>query len=250
MKSNSWDSWSKNPNIEKTKLRVEKKLPTMECTKQLKKIINKIYKPKMKILDFGCASGHYYLELSKLNKNLKYTGYDATKYYISFAKKHFKHNKNVNFKVENLLSKNKNLKEKFDIVYSCNVLLHLPEIVQPIKNLLSKTNRYCIIRTLVDEHTHISQYLVKDLFDKKGKPTDYIYQNTYSYNYIKKIINNNGNYNVRFENDVFNKKLISNEYQSMTKSMKDPDTTKISNNLQISGSKVFNWKWIVIKKNS
>ena len=113
-----------------------------------------------------------------------------------------------------------------------------------------KKNRYCIIRTLVDEHTHISQYLVKDLFDKKGKPTDYIYQNTYSYNYIKKIINNNGNYNVRFENDVFNKKLISNEYQSMTKSMKDPDTTKISNNLQISGSKVFNWKWIVIKKNS
>ena len=79
MKSNSWDTWSKNPNTEKTKLRVEKKLPTMECTKQLKKIINKIYKPKMKILDFGCASGHYYLELSKLNKDLKYTGYDATK---------------------------------------------------------------------------------------------------------------------------------------------------------------------------
>ena len=61
----------------------------MEC-QTIKKIIAKIYKPKMKILDFGCASGHYYLELRKLDKNLKYTGYDATKNYINFAKKHFK----------------------------------------------------------------------------------------------------------------------------------------------------------------
>ena len=74
MKFDNWDSWSINPDEEKTKLRVKKKLPTMECTKQLKKIISKIYKPKMEILDFGCASGHYYLELSKLSKNFKYMG--------------------------------------------------------------------------------------------------------------------------------------------------------------------------------
>ena len=36
MKYNNWDTWSKNPNTEKTKLRVLKKLPVMECTKQLK----------------------------------------------------------------------------------------------------------------------------------------------------------------------------------------------------------------------
>ena len=143
MKNNNWDTWSKNPSTEKTKLRAVKKLPTMECTKQLKKIIDKVYKPKMKILDFGCASGHYYLELNKLNKNLNYTGYDATKNYINFAKKNFKNNPNVTFKVENLLSKNKKIKEKFDIVYCCNVLLHLPELKLPIKNLLSRTNKYC-----------------------------------------------------------------------------------------------------------
>ena len=248
MKNNYWDTWSKNPKVEKTKLRVTNKLPTMECTKQLKKILEKIYKPKMKILDFGCASGHYYLELKKLDKDIKYTGFDATQNYINFAKKYFKKNKNINFKVKNLLSNNISSKEKFDIVYSCNVLLHLPEILKPIKNLLSLTNKYCIIRTLVDSHTHISKHLVKDNFDKKNEPTHYAFQNTYSYEYLKKIINRNGKYKIIFENDVYNKKIISNEYKSITKKTKDPDTTRISNNLQISGSKVFNWKWLIIKK--
>lgn len=248
MKNNNWDTWSKSPSREKTKLRVLKKLPTMECTKQLKKIIDKVYKPKMKILDFGCASGHYYLELNKLNKNLNYTGYDATKNYINFAKKNFKNNPNVTFKVENLLSKNKKIKEKFDIVYCCNVLLHLPELKLPIKNLLSRTNKYCIIRTLVDNHTHFSHYLEKEVFDKKGNPTYYTFQNTYSYEYVKKIINKNGNYSIKFLNDEFNSKLINSEYRSITKKTKNADSTKVSNDIQISGSKVFNWKWIIIKK--
>lgn len=254
MKFDNWDSWSINPDEEKTKLRVKKKLPTMECTKQLKKIISKIYKPKMEILDFGCASGHYYLELSKLSKNFKYMGYDATKNYINFAKKHFKNNKNVNFKVESLLSRSIKPKQKFDIVYCCNVLLHLPELKLPIRNLLSRTKKYCIIRTLVDEHTHTSQYLVRDIFDKKGNPTHMTYQNTYSYNYIKKTIKDYGNYNIKFENDVFNKNLINEEYKTINKKTnfdkfnENADSTKVYNNLQISGSKVFNWKWVIIEK--
>ena len=248
MKYKNWDAWSKNPNTEKTKLRVLKKLPIMECTKQLKGIISKIYKPKMRILDFGCASGHYYLELNKLNKNFKYTGYDATKSYIDFAKRYFKKNKNVNFKVESLLSQSLNPKEKFDIVYCCNVLLHLPELKQPIKNLLSRTNKYCIIRTLVDDHIHLSQYLKKDVFDRNGNPTNYAYQNTYSYNYIKKTIKNIGNYNIKFEEDTFSKKLVHDEYKQITKSTQNRHSTRISDGLQISGSKVFNWKWVIIKK--
>lgn len=248
MKNIYWDTWSKDPNTEKTKLRVLKKLPVMECTKQLKKIIAKIYKPKMKILDFGCASGHYYLELRKLDKNLKYTGYDATKNYINFAKKHFKKNKNVSFRVENLVSKRQKSIEKFDIVYSCNVLLHLPELKQPIKNLLSRTVKYCIIRTLVDDHTHLSQYLKRDILNKQGNPTYFNYQNTYSYNYIKDTIKNFGNFKIKFEEDLFNTKSINKEYKKITKDTKNRGSTRISDGLQISGSKVFNWKWIIIEK--
>ena len=42
----------------------------MESAKQLRKIIFKIYKPNMKILDVGCASGHYYNSLKKIDNKL------------------------------------------------------------------------------------------------------------------------------------------------------------------------------------
>ena len=80
-------------NLEKKELGLKgrlrdskKQLPEMECSKQLTEIVKKLYKPGQKNFDFGCASGHYYNSLKKLNPKLNYTGFDATKPYIKFAK--------------------------------------------------------------------------------------------------------------------------------------------------------------------
>ena len=74
--------WQKDPSIERSIDRLNGKLGQMECNKQLVQILKKIYKKNMTILDFGCAAGHYYKELTKLNKNINYTGYDVTSNYI------------------------------------------------------------------------------------------------------------------------------------------------------------------------
>ena len=81
----------------------------------------------MRILDFGCASGHYYNSLEKIDKNIDYTGIDSTKDYINFGKKFFKSNKNVKLFKGDIFSLDKNFYKKFDITFCCNVLLHLPE---------------------------------------------------------------------------------------------------------------------------
>lgn len=47
---------------------------------------------------------------------------------------------------------------------------------------------------------------------------------------------------------MFNKKLIHDEYKQITRVTKNRGSTRISDGLQISGSKVFNWKWIIIEK--
>ena len=167
----NWKIWKRNKNVEvRTFKRVESKLPEMESAKQLRKIIYKIYKPGMKILDVGCASGHYYNSLKKIDKNLLYWGLDPTKAYIDFGNKYFKANKKVNFYLGDINQPPKKINNNFDIVFSCNVLLHLPSIDKALKNLIRSSKKYCVIRTLISDKTHLSKYLYSDSFDKMGNP--------------------------------------------------------------------------------
>ena len=106
-KNNDWKIWQKNSGVERSIKRIKKTLPEMECSKQLAKIVKKIYKSNDRILDFGCAAGHYYYSLSKIDKNIKYWGFDPTKDYINFAKKHFRKNRNTTFDVQSLFSMSK-----------------------------------------------------------------------------------------------------------------------------------------------
>ena len=62
-RNNDWEIWKKNSSIERSIKRVKKQLPEMEASKQVAQIIKKIYKKKNKILDFGCAAGHFYTSL-------------------------------------------------------------------------------------------------------------------------------------------------------------------------------------------
>ena len=147
--SKDWQIWNKRSGVERSIKRLKKQLPEMECSKQLTQIIKRFYKPGYKVLDFGCASGHYFNSLKKIDKNIDYTGFDATKVYIKFAKNFFKKEKNSKFQVQNLFSMSKKYRNKFDISYCSNVFHHIPSIDIPLKNLISSAKKYCIIRTLV-----------------------------------------------------------------------------------------------------
>ena len=92
-RNNDWEIWEKNNSIERSIKRIQNKLPEMEASKQLSKIVKKIYKKKYSILDFGCAAGHYYNSLKRIDKNINYFGFDVTKAYVSYARKHFKKKK-------------------------------------------------------------------------------------------------------------------------------------------------------------
>ncbi len=243
----NWKIWKRNKNVEaRTFKRVKNELPEMESAKQLRKIIYKIYKPNMKILDVGCASGHYYNSLKKIDNNLFYCGLDPTKAYINFGKKYFKLNKKVSFLLGDINKPPKRIKNHFDIVFSCNVLLHLPSIDKALVNLIHSSKKYCIIRTLISEKTHLSKYLYSDKFDKMGNPKDFVYQNTYSFNYLKKIIKSCGRYKIRFLEDKFESKKINSEYKKFKN--KQGAVTKVMDKIQLAGSKVFEWKWLIITK--
>ena len=216
-RNNDWEIWRKNSSIERSVKRVKKILPEMEASKQVSSIIKKRYKKGYKILDFGCAAGHFYQSLKRIDKNINYCGFDATKDYIHFAKKYFKNNKNVKFDVQSLFSMSKMYKEKFEIVFCSNVLHHLPSIDIPLKNLLKATKKYCIIRTLVSDNTHLARFYYDDTTNQKGELNNFQLQNTYSYNLIREKIKKIGNFKVNFENDIFNGKNINREFTNKEK---------------------------------
>jgi 2-polyprenyl-3-methyl-5-hydroxy-6-metoxy-1,4-benzoquinol methylase len=248
MEKNNWRIWNKDAQVEqRTFKRTLGELPEMECTKQLVKLIQEVYTPDMKVLDVGCASGHYYNGLKRINKDIKYFGIDPTVPYIEFAKKAFLDNPNVTFELGDIFEIDKKHYNSFDIVFCCNVILHLPSFQVPLKNLLLSSKKYCFIRTLISDKTHLSQYLYSDEFDKTGNPINFVYQHTYSYSSIQNFIESQGDYSVEFIKDEYDVDKINNEFNEFT-SIQDA-VTKVQNDLQIAGSKVFEWEWIKITRN-
>ena len=247
MTKENWKVWAKDSSVEqRTYKRVIGDLPEMECTKQLVELISSIYMPGMKILDVGCAAGHYYNGLKRIDSELAYWGVDATVPYIEFARDYFKDNKKTNFLVGDIFNLPEKFTNSFDIVYCCNVILHLPSFQIPIENLSRVSKKYCIIRTLVAEKTHLSKYLYTDSIDSDGNPTDFVHQNTYSLGCIRDYIASLGDYKVDFIDDKFDGDQIASEYSGF--SGLQHAVTNVQNNIQIAGSKVFEWKWIRIEK--
>ena len=117
MKKENWKIWDLDESVEqRTFKRVIGELEEMESTKQLVEIISEIYEPGMKILDVGCAAGHYYNGLKRIDENIQYYGVDSTVPYINFAKEHFKDNPNTTFAIEDIFNLPDSFKSKFDIV--------------------------------------------------------------------------------------------------------------------------------------
>ena len=127
------------------------------------------------------------------------------------------------------------------------VLHHLPSIDIPLKNLLNATKKYCIIRTLVSNNTHLARFYYDDSTNKKNELNNFQLQNTYSYNLVRKKIRKIGNFQVKFEDDIFDGKKINSEYTKKERK-KYPGLTRFVDGIQIAGSKVFEFKWIIIKK--
>ena len=234
------------------------KSPEMEVSKALAKIIKKIIKKDEKILDVGCACGHYYRSLkNKIKKNFFYTGLDPYKIFLDKAKLAWKGNKNVSFKKGNIF-KIPFSKNEFDISVCNNVLLHLPRIEKPISELLRVTKKTLILRTVVYDYSYKVQLVYNskwwpgtkvkpvDEFDRTGNPRSFSYFNIHSFDYLESVIKKNcKNAKITFIKDnFFSKKKI----KLSIKSERRPLATRIIGNEQFSGCLMQPHYFVIIEK--
>lgn len=241
-----WKIWDKDDAAEyRTYLRATGELPEMESTKQLVDLLRPLYRPGMRVLDVGCAAGHYYRGLRRLDEHLDYTGIDATRKYIDFAQKMFKDHPKARFLQGDIFDLPADL-EPFDVVFCCNVLLHLPDFRVPIRNLLQKTGRSCFIRTLIGDRTLLVKNLVTDTFDDDDEPTHFVYQNIYSFDLLSRFIHEQGTYEVELIEDRFDPNPIKREYDAFKPIQQH--ATRIVEGRQVSGSLIFEWNWLKITR--
>jgi ubiquinone/menaquinone biosynthesis C-methylase UbiE len=243
----NWQLWGTKPELE-SKFNIERlkgNLSDMESTKQLSNLISDCYEPGMKILDVGCNVGHYLLGLRKNFPTLDYTGVDAYTDYINEAKKAFSSDINAHFEVRDIF-KPILPDTKFDIVYCCNVLLHLPDFKIPITNLLNNTKKICFIRTLISDHTSIVKSPLVDIYDENGEPKEFWYFNTWNKDHIDNFIKGLG-WKTEYIKDEFIPENIQKEF-SQSKTGQFDKGTRILGDKQIVDNIIFNWVWIKIFK--
>jgi 2-polyprenyl-3-methyl-5-hydroxy-6-metoxy-1,4-benzoquinol methylase len=242
-KKKIWDKY--HLLMERSYLRARGRLPEMESAIQLRSIINHLDANET-VMDVGCAAGNYLRSIRKMNKYCKYYGIDQTSKYITFAKAYFKSDPNATFIRGNIYK----LKKKADIVFCCNVLLHLPSIITPLTNLLKIFKKKLIVRTLISEETHLSKRFTFEDYNGGRILKDFAYENTYSFNYIEKIIKSfDKNIKLKFLKDNFSPKKLNVERNIWKNKFSSSFTTEVLNNkIQISGNKVFKWAWFTCTK--
>ncbi len=234
------------------------KFPEMEVSKAMAGFIQKKISKNEKILDVGCASGHFYRSLKKkITWNFFYTGVDPYQIFINKAKRAWKNEKNVNFKKGNIY-KLPFKKNEFDISFCSNVFIHLNDVVKPLKEIIRVSKKTIIIRTVLFDVSYKIQCVYnnkwwKDVdispeneFDSKGNPRAYSFFNILSFDYlisnIKKISPNS---TIKIIKDnYFDKKKIN----KSIKLEKRPLATKIVGNEQVSGCILQPHYFVIIDK--
>lgn len=233
-----WQIWADHPESEGTLAdRARSKLPEMESTKQLVKLVEEVYQPGMRVLDVGCNVGHYLIGLRRLDPTLKYKGVDAYPVYINKAREIFESDPNSDFEVKDIFQP-LFPSDAYDIVYCCNVILHLPEFKTPVKNLLDSTRQVCFIRSLFDNFTTRVQRASGEDFDDNGMPSNFAFQNTWDKSLFTQYVESLG-WKVEFIADEFDASILEVEFETLKKG----DGTRVLGGKQIDGNIVFNWSW-------
>ena len=235
----NWQQWQDKPEVEGTLVhRARGELGEMESTQQLVDLVKPIWKPRMRVLDVGCNAGHYLRGLRRISEELEYTGVDAFDHYISQAQEIFANDAHATFEVRDI---HESLfpDEPYDIVYCCNVILHLPDFRGPLRNLLETTGEVCLLRTLVGPYTTKARRAVTTDLDDDGEPVEFIFQNTWDRAVLESFAAHLG-WETEFIEDRFDPDVLAQEHDSL----KEGSGTRIVGGRQVDGVVLFDWEWL------
>ena len=226
-------------------------LPEMESSKAAANHVRKYAQPNDQILDVGCGAGHYLRSLqARIELPFSYTGIDATPAFIELAKRAYANQRSVAFRQGDIFSLPLE-DSSFDIVMNNNVLLHLPSIEKPVRELCRVSRRRVLIRTLVGDRSfriqevHAGRGAVEE-FNESGEPQDFNFLSIYSKAYIGRILDNTprvGSYSIAADTDIDPAHIQA----SVAEYDNDPTATRMLGNWQCNGYILLPWSFVDIE---
>jgi ubiquinone/menaquinone biosynthesis C-methylase UbiE len=225
-------------------------LPEMESSKAAaRRASGLLDKDGARIADIGCGAGHYLRSLrSTVTRPFQYVGVDATQQYVELARKAFDGLKDVSFQQGDIFKLP--LPDRHaDLVMCNNVLLHLPSVAQPVRELVRVSARRVLVRALVAEKSYVIRDVAPhpegDEFDDQGEPKAFHFLSIYSEKYLERLFRSTGRVrSLSFERDTdFDASKVSDSGRLLKNAW---DKTEVaSSGMQVSGMILLPWTWVV-----
>ena len=155
-----WDSGETVRHFEKTWYEDPARLKVYD-------IIESIYEPQAKLLDGGCGVGFDTERILKRFEHIDYTGLDSSPKMIKRCWSKFADYTNAEF-VEGSIYDLHYDDYHFDIVISCNVMVHIPNFTMALSELCRVCRRHLILQFnyINDKGEYLSGMAIED-FDKR-----------------------------------------------------------------------------------
>ncbi len=171
------------------RLRAEGKLEDMECTKSLFNLLKKLQVSPTSILDVPCGVGHYYRKLRELG-NFDYIGLDLDKKSIEMARDVWKDASKAHFEVRAI--DNTGLPDNsIDTVICYNLLLHLRDYKNAVRELFRVTKKHLIIRSLFGASAFSTRFDAPPDY-RDVYPAGVYYYNTYAKSDVEAFVRSLG----------------------------------------------------------
>ena len=122
-----------------------------------------------------------------MNDPFSYTGVDSTLDYVRVANEVWRGEKRARFVAGDVFALP--FKDGIaDVVMCCNVLLHLPAVATPLRELVRVSRRHVLVRMLVGDRGFRVKEIEGDEIGDDGEPARYNWYNIYPQSYIERLL--------------------------------------------------------------
>lgn len=184
-----WRVWDRRTDYgELLRRRATGELPEMESAIAAAERAGSLLRKGDHVMDVGAGAGHYLRSLrARAPMPFTYTGVDATVGYVLLARNAWRGTESARF-VAGDIYQLPFADRSADLVMCCNVLLHLPSLAQPFRELVRVARRHVLVRTLVGDRGFRIKEIEGDEISEEGEPGAFNWYNIYPRSYVERTL--------------------------------------------------------------